>query len=70
MEYYRGDSVLFNFKLNRILFGSKSEGKLSPRSCSTQIEGKSISLSEVEMCEVEQVRTLHSFLHTGTGMWN
>jgi len=40
MEYYRGDSLIFNFKLNRILFGSKSEGKLSPRSCSIQFEEK------------------------------
>ena len=32
MGYDRGDSFLFDFEPNGILFGSKSKGKLSPRS--------------------------------------
>ena len=40
MGYDRGDSFLFDFKPNRIPFGSKSKGKLSPRSNPIQFEGK------------------------------
>ena len=40
MEYERGDSFPFDFELNGIPFGSKSEGKLSPRSYPIQCERK------------------------------
>ena len=40
MGYYRGDSFPFNFKPNVVPFGSKSEGKLSPRSYPIQFERK------------------------------
>ena len=40
MEPDRGDSFLSNFEPNRILFGSKSIGKLSPRSYPIQFERK------------------------------
>ena len=40
MGYDRGDSFPFDFKPNRIQFGIKSIGKLSPRSYSVQYERK------------------------------
>ena len=40
MEYYRGDSIPFDFEPNGNLFGSKSKGKLSPRSYPIQCERK------------------------------
>ena len=40
MGYDRGDSFPFDFEPNRILFGSKSRGKLSPRSYPIQFERK------------------------------
>ena len=36
----RGDSFPFDFEPNEILFGSKSKGKLSPRSYPIQYERK------------------------------
>ena len=38
MEYDRGDSFPFNFEPNGIPFGSKSKGKLSPRSYPIECE--------------------------------
>ena len=35
-----GDSFLIDFESNRIPFGSKSKGKLSPRSYPIQVERK------------------------------
>ena len=40
MGYDRGDSFPFDFKPNGIPFGSKSKGKLSPRSYPIQYERK------------------------------
>ena len=40
MGYDRDDSFLFNFDPNRFPFGSKSKGKLSPRSYPIQYERK------------------------------
>ena len=40
MENDRGDSYLFDFEPNGISFGSKSKGKLSPRSYPIQKERK------------------------------
>ena len=40
MGYDRGDSLLFDFVSNGILFGSKSKGKLLPRSYPIQCERK------------------------------
>ena len=40
MGYDRGDSFPYDFELNGILFGSKSKGKLSPRSYPIQCERK------------------------------
>ena len=40
MEYDRGDSFPFNFEFNKIPFGSKSNGKLSPWSYSIQLKIK------------------------------
>ena len=40
MGYDRGDSFLFDFEPNGILFGSKSKEKLSPRSYPIQCERK------------------------------
>ena len=40
MEYDRGDSFPLNFEPNGIRFGSKSKGKLSPRSHPIQCERK------------------------------
>ena len=40
MGYDRGDSFPFDFEPNRNPFGSKSKGKLSPRSYPIQFERK------------------------------
>ena len=40
MGYDRGDSFPYDFEPNRIPFGSKSKGKLSPRSYPIQCERK------------------------------
>ena len=40
MGYHGGDSFPFNFEPNGIPFGSKSKGKLSPRSYPIQFERK------------------------------
>ena len=40
MGYDRDDSFSFNFEPNGILFGSKSKGRLSPRSYPIQFERK------------------------------
>ena len=40
MGYDRGDSFPFDFEPNGILFGSKSKGKLSPRSYPIKFEMK------------------------------
>ena len=40
MGYDRGDSFPFDFEPNGIPFGSKSKGKLSPRSDPIQCERK------------------------------
>ena len=40
MGYGRGDSFPFDFELNKIPFGLKSKGKLSPRSYPIQCERK------------------------------
>ena len=40
MGYDRGDSFPFDFEPNGITFGSKSKGKLSPRSHPIQCERK------------------------------
>ena len=40
MGYDRGDSFPFDFEPNGIPFGSKSKGKLSPRSDPIQFERK------------------------------
>ena len=40
MGYDRGDSFLFDFEPNGNPFGSKSKGKLSPRSYPIQCENK------------------------------
>ena len=40
MGYDRGDSFPFDFKPNIVSFGSKSAGKLSPRSYPIQFERK------------------------------
>ena len=40
MRYDRGDRFPFDFEPNGILFGSKSKGKLSPRSDPIQFERK------------------------------
>ena len=40
MGYDHGDSFPFDFEPNRIQFGSKSKGKLSPRPYPIQFEGK------------------------------
>ena len=44
MEYNGGDSCLFDFKPNGILFGSKSKRKLSPRSYSIPFDRKCKSI--------------------------
>ena len=40
MGYYYGDSFPFDFEPNGKPFGSKSKGKLSPRSYPIQVERK------------------------------
>ena len=40
MGYDRGDSFPFDFEPNGVPFGSKSKGKLSPRSYPVQLEKK------------------------------
>ena len=40
MGYDRGDKFPFDFEENGIPFGSKSKGKLSPRSYPIQVERK------------------------------
>ena len=40
MGYDRGDSFIFDFEPNKISFGRKSKGKLSPRSYPIQCERK------------------------------
>ena len=40
MGYDRGDSFTFDFEPNGFPFGSKSKGKLSPRSYPSQCERK------------------------------
>ena len=40
IEYDRGDRFVFDFEPNGIPFGSKSNGKLSPRSYPIQCEKK------------------------------
>ena len=40
MGYDRGDSFPFDFEPNALSFGSKSKGKLSPRSYHIQFERK------------------------------
>ena len=40
MGYHRGDSFHFDFEPNRIQFGSKLKGKLSPRPYPIQFERK------------------------------
>ena len=45
MGYDRGDSFPFDFEPNGIPFGTKSKGKLSPRSYSTQFARKWKSIS-------------------------
>ena len=47
MGYDRGDSFPFDFDPNGIPFGSKSKGKLSPRSYPIQCERKYSFLSVV-----------------------
>ena len=45
MEYNRGDDFPFDFEPNGIQFGSKSKGKLSPRSYPIQCKRKYSFLS-------------------------
>ena len=47
MGYDGGDSIPFNIEPNRIPFGSKSKGKLSPRSYPIQCKWKYSFLSAV-----------------------
>ena len=47
MGYDRGDSFHFDFEPNGVPFGSKSKGKLSPRSYPIQYERKYSFLSVV-----------------------
>ena len=44
MGYDRGDSFTFDFEQNGIPFGSKSKGKLSPRSYPIKFEWKRFTL--------------------------
>ena len=58
MGYDRGDSFSFDFESNGIPFGSKSKGKLSPRSYPIQFERKwkysflSVGKAELNTCHV------------------
>ena len=59
MGYDRGDSFHFDFEPNGIRFGSKSIGKLSPRSNSVQFGGIISYFSECnEICVVYTQITL------------
>ena len=73
MGYDRGDSFLFDFEPNEILFGSKSKGKLSPRSYPIECERKYsfLSVREVSVswyngspidCPAETLKWKYSFL--------
>ena len=47
MGYDRGDSFPFDFEQNEFSFGSKSKGKLSPRSYSIHVKGIGSIVSSV-----------------------
>ena len=62
MGYDRGDSFPFDFEQNGIPYGSKSKGKLSPRSYPNQCERKwKSSFLSVETNHTTQI-VLQSFL--------
>ena len=46
MGYDRGDSILFDLESNRFSFGSKSKGKLSPRSYPIHLNQMEIHLAQ------------------------
>ena len=56
MRYDSGDSFPFDFELNGIPFGSKSKGKLSPRSYPIQVERK----WKYSFLSDEQLVTVHA----------
>ena len=65
MGYDRGDCFPFDFEPNGILFGSKSEGKLSPRSYPIQFERKlihSFLRVAIEIC-VSELERISKGLH-------
>ena len=62
MGYDRGDSFPFVFEPNRISFGSKSKGKLSPRSYPIQCE------REWKHCFLSVVEAL-THLKNGLKLW-
>ena len=72
MGYDRGDSFIFDLELNGFWFGSKSNGKLSPRSDPIQFERKwntsflSVAVSGTESREnVPECNSIY-FLHSTT----
>ena len=66
MGYGRGDSFPFNFEPNRNPFGSKSKGKLSPRSYAIQNERKwKHSFLSVRQPQVHGQRYQTNFLTHG-----
>ena len=76
MGYDRGDSFPFDFEPNRIPFGSKLKGKLSPQSYPIQCERKwkhsflsvniNIQLFKLTSMNNDSVRTIHSTLCLST----
>ena len=64
MEYDRGDSFRFDFEPNGVPFGSKSKGKLSPRSYPIQCERKlKYSFLSVPAC-IKLIRVRGCYLQT------
>ena len=69
MGYDRGDSFPIDFEPNGIPFGSKSKGKLSPRSYPIQCERKwkySFLSAGASNMYCEMVRTLFDLLTQGS----
>ena len=61
MGYDRGDGFTLDFELNGIPFGSKSKGKLSPRSYPIQFDRKgNTRFPSVETAEVRSQRCHYS----------
>ena len=65
MGYDRDDSFPFDFELNGNLFGSKSKGKLSPRSYPIQFDRK-WHTSYLSMCFISRKNKRYSHINKYT----